>query len=289
MALTDTIETWLHEVTNDPENGPCKNVALVHMAGTVQEPVYTKQIPEKFNADDLTNWADLLTRKAEQYAEGLPGTQTFCLMSFHGEGKRPGVRKSFPVKGYVEQDGLMTENPTGKGVLQQMMRLCDSLVSKAITAQQVALDSMTKRLEIETRIAMAQRTENVQLFDFSKDLVLKLSDRTQEHALKQIDAKLTADLKREAIKNAPLLLEMATGRDILPANKGDSLLIERMIDEIASKGPEQLMTMSIKDLPAPLLAALADRFQKGLAARQKEQTVRQSVDDSDGPIDGGLQ
>jgi hypothetical protein len=287
--LISSIETWLHEVCTDSELGPCKAVALVHMAGTIQEDVYAKQIPAKIDAESVSDWAELFCKKAEQYAEGLPGVQTFSLLSFHGEGKKPGIRKTFPVKGYVEHDGLLTENPTGKGVLQQMMRLVNDLAGIYARKDQALYESMLRRLDLETRQNMSLRQENVQMFEFSKELVLKLSDRTHEHRLAQIEAQTSADLKREVLKNAPLLLETVTGRQVLPAHAQDSLLIERFIDALASSGPDELMTMSLKDLPPPLLAALADRFQKGIAARQKEQEVRKSVDESDRPIDGGLQ
>lgn len=289
MNLTASIETWFHEVCNDPEQGPCKSVGLVHMAGTVQETVYTKTLPDKFSAESLADWADLFCRKAEQYAEGLPGTQTFCLMSFHGDGKRPGIRKSFPVKGYVEQDGLMTENPTGKGVLQQMMRLVDTLTAQVIRNNASFQESMLKRLDLETRQNIELRRENVQMFDFSKDLVLRLADRSHEHRVAQIEAQTAADIKKEIVHSVPLLLNSATGRDVIPQNSHDTILVERMIDALNGAGPDKLMNMSLKDLPAPLLAAIADRFQKGIVARQKESEVRKTVDDTDGPIDGGLQ
>lgn len=289
MNLIESTETWLHEVCNDPEKGPCKQIALVHMAGTVQEDVYVKPVPDKFNAEALADWADLFIRKAEQYAEGLPGTQTFSLLSFHGEGKRPGTRKTFPVRGYVEHDGLLTENPTGKGVLQQMMRLLDSTIAKTANRDAVLFESMLKRLDLETRQNLALRTENVQMFEFSKELVLKIADRTHEHRIAQIEAQSSAALKQEIAKTVPLLINTATGRDIVPQNMHDSILVERLIDAIGAAGPDNLLNLSLKDLPPSLLAALADRFSKGLAARQKEAEVRKTVDDADGPIDGGMQ
>lgn len=285
MASLQSIADWIHDMVNDAEfaslkGGRCTAIGCVHVTdGGVEQDVYSKQLPDKFTAESVDDWADLFDKKMRSYAEGIPGAQTFCLLAFHNGASRPTAKKPFVVKGYTELDGLMTEGPTGKGHLTQMMRHVEGILSRSIQKDQILFDALTRTIEAKTREAETYRQENVQSFGLVKELILAMAGKQHEQRLAEIAAQSDANLKTEISKWVPRLLNAATGKEVIPQPMLDSQMVEDFIDALASQGEAALPALAQLKLPGPLLAQLAHRFQQGMVARQKEETTRKTIDD----------
>jgi len=278
-----TIEDWIHEVCNEPDKGPCTAIALVHMQnGTLEEEILTKKLPDKISADDIAEWADMFEHRARNYAEGIAGAQTFCMQAFHRNASRPTSKKPFVRQGYTEMDGLMTEGPSGKGILSQMMRHNEAMASRYIQKDQAIFEVLARALEMKSRETDSLRRENIENFGLIKELVLALSDRKHDHKLAEISAQQTALIKQEIVKWAPRLLNSVTGREIIPQSVDDTMLVEDMIDAMMKAGDpsKALPALASLNLPAPLLAKFASRFQQGVQAREAERKTRESVDNT---------
>lgn len=285
------LTNWIQEVVNDPELGRCTALGLVHMTGGVEgEAVYSKQLPDKFTPAMVEDWADLFDKKMRDYAEGIPGAQTFCMLAFHNGAGKHTVKKPFVVAGYTEMDGLMTEAPTGKGLLQQMMRHVEGVLAKTNAKDQVLFEALSRAIESKTRETESLRQENIQSFGFIKDLVLQLAGKQHDQRLAEIQAQQAAMIQQEIAKWAPRLLNAATGREIIPQPTLDSQMVEDFIDALGRQGQGALPALAALNLPAPLLAQFADRFQRGMAAREREESTRKKVDEvSNGRDIDGLQ
>lgn len=279
MARQSLID-WIHEALNDPDKGgSCTALALVHMTGPVENPVHSKQLPDKFTAESVEDWSDMFEKKALSYAEGLPGAQTFCLQAFYKGAGQPSAKKPFICAGYTEVDGLMTEGPTPKGHLQQMMRHVEGVMSRSIQKDQVMTTLMTSMIESRTREAENYRRENADSFTLMKELILGMAGRQHEQRLAEIAAQQSAEIKKEITKWVPRLINAATGKEVIPQPTLDSQMVEDFIDALAAQGEGALPALAQLKLPPPLLASIAHRFQQGMQARERERETRAPVDE----------
>lgn len=276
-----TLEEWIHETINDPDKGGrCTALALVHMTGTVENEIHVKQLPDKIDAAAIADWAEMFESKAENYAEGLPGAQTFCLHAFHNKAQRPTSKWPFVKKGFTEVDGLMTEGPTGKGLLQQMMRHNEAMHALMVKKDSVLWDAVLRSREIEARERDQLRRENVEGFNMVKELVLQLAGRNHEQEMARIEARQAAAIKGEILKWAPRLLNTVTGKEIIPQTADDTDLVEDMIDAMMANGTEALGALQAMKLPPALMAKFAHRVQQAVKAREHERNARQAADES---------
>ncbi len=280
-----SLEDWMQEMATDLEKGRCTAFALVHMLGTVEEEIYVKKLPDKLDAAIIRDLAEMFQNKADTYAQGVPGAQTFCLQAFYDNQARSSGKYPFVRAGYTELDGLMTE----KGFMQQMMRHNEGIISRGIQKDQVLFEAMARMMEVTARQAESLKRENIENFGFIKELILQLNTQQHGQRLTEIEAQSSANMKAELTKWVPQLVNAATGRDIIPQSFADTQIVEGIIDALGSAGPEALPLLQKLNMPAPLMASISHRFQQGMAARAHEQKTRKTVDESDAEIDGGLQ
>lgn len=274
---------WLTEVVNDlDKGGRCTSLAVVHMKGAVEDVIHVKKVPEKIVADDVYKWADVLEDIAENYAAGLSGAQTFCIYAFHGNSERPTAKRPFIKKGYTELEDGMTESPTAKGLLTQMMRHVEAMSARTNEKDRIVFESLARTLDIKTRENEAIRRENIDNFGLIKELVLGLAGKQHEQRLAEIAAEQSALLRNEIVKWIPRLINTATGREIIPQNTDDTLLVEDLIDAVMASGDlgSALPALQNMKLPGPLMAKLATRIQRGFEARQREQNARKLTEDT---------
>lgn len=286
------LANWIHDAVTDTEKGGrCTALTVVHIAsGGIESAVYVKKLPDKIDATQVPDWADLLRQKAKDYASGIPGAQTFCLQAFYDNGQFPGAKQPFVEAGYTEMEGLATESPTQKGLLQQMMRHNEAILARTNERDRVLNDVFMKMLEAKQRETEVLKKENVELFGLAKTLLMDVANKSHEHRLKEIEAQQTAAIRAEIAKQVPRLLNTITGREVVPQNIEDTQTFEDLIDALTqSGGVEEALAGLTQKLPPALLMRLGTRIQQGLIAREKEAKARTPVDQSDREIDGGLQ
>lgn len=283
---------WMREAFLDKERGgPCTAFALMHLAnGAVEEEIYSKQLADKIGTDEIAELAEVMRHKAATYAGGLSGAQQFILFAFYADSKMPGAKYPFVEKGYTEMsDGMMTEGPSVKGHMQQMMRHNEGILARAFAKDEHVSNVLLKTLEYKHKETEALKTENIQLLTLVKDMLMREADNRHAHRMKEIEAENAAKFKAELMKWAPLLLNAATGREIIPQTATDTQLVESIIDAMEGKGPEALAMIQGLKLPPAILASFADRFQKGIELRMKERQARETTDLAEYPGKDGLQ
>lgn len=283
---------FIHDAINEPnDNGRCTQLVIVHIAsGGVEVPVHTKKVPDKVEASQIADWADLLRKKAKDYAEGIPGAQTFCLQAFHGNSQFPTARQPFVESGYVELDGLATEGPTTKGFMQQMMRHNEAVMARGNEKDRAVTQALLSVIEMLGKERTEIKRENVELFGLAKQLILDKADRTHEHRLQEIAAQQAAEIKAEIVKQLPRLVNTITGSEVIPQSMDDTQTIEDLIDAVSKSADAQTALAGLsKGLPPSLMMRIASRFQQGMAAREREAKTRKPIDEKREDFDGGLQ
>jgi hypothetical protein len=109
-------------------------ISLLHQRKNEIRP--TEEYSRTFGSgkDTPESLAKLFQGKADSFASGLPGVQTFWLFAFYGKDAEPGSRHPFIVGGAVDYGDLGVEEPDKRGRSMQEMRHLEGVTRLAYQA-----------------------------------------------------------------------------------------------------------------------------------------------------------
>jgi hypothetical protein len=286
-----TLEQWIREALLDTDKeGRCTAIALVHMMGAMEKEIHAKRLPDKVALDYAEELADLFRGKAESYAEGLAGAQSFQLLAFYANRKQSQAAKPFIVQGYTQIEGLSTEGPNATGLLQQLMRHLEVKGQTEVRKDSILLEYMSRTIDSQTTQMVALRRENIESFSMVKDLIVAMAGIKHDKRMEELAYERSSGERAMLYKMGPALLNAATGREVIPQATEDTGHIETLIDALIKKGPEAMQLVAALDLPPAALMAFSSRLERAMKARELNAHARSpnGVDiDGEDDVNGG--
>lgn len=273
-----TIEQWIFEVINDQDKGrPCSGLALIHRVGVREQEIHSVDLGNRrWDTKDL---ASLFRGKAENYAAELAGVQTFNLLAFYGGSKEPEAIKPFTVNGQEDFGGLATEGPTKDGLLQQMMRHVES--ERQIGARQVQglIGTSLELTQTVARENISLRTENRELFDMMKQLIMSQVENREAARLKELEYERASRERERLLSFAPALVNRLFGHEVLPESMEDTALIEGLAAKLTEADIVKLSNAGLSpEVWGPLSARMGDILKRKRLAQDQARQALNGVD-----------
>ena len=275
-----SLENWISEALTDEEKTKCTGLSLVHYAGQVEREVWTVRFGGKsWTAKGL---ADIMRKKAEGYAQDLPGVQSFCLLAFYEGKDGPQARMPMTIQGEPEMNGLMTEGPHSQGLMQQMMRHNEAIIQLGFRQSVAMADASASLITQLSGMLQKALVENHDAIEVIKTVLLEGATNTHEFKMREIKAKQDAEERRQLIKFLPALANTINGREVFPQATADTSLVET----IAEKIDEKQIAALAEALPPEVLGMLANRFaqvlkEKRLAEEDSERALAKKNPEDD--------
>jgi len=273
MARGQTIEDWMRQTITDNEKGRCTAFSLVHMKGTVEKEIHTKQLGSKqWNLKEL---ATEFRGRAESYAEDLSGAQMFQLLGFYDNKKEAEASKPYRIAGNTDHDGLGTEAPTGQGMVQQAMRHNEALMAMFTRQTSALFESSNKTIDLLTARNNQLVTENREQFEIIREMIMGQSDKRHEYRMTELNYQRASQERKALFSAAPALLNSLTGRDIFPQSSADSSLVDMLLEHVMNGGESMIGKLQDLNLPPKVMGALAGRLQRFMEQKKLEDHARQ--------------
>jgi len=261
-----TLEEWIDEAMTDGEKpGGCTQIKLMHMVGSGQNELHTITFSgsRKWTPKEL---AEAFDARARFFGQDLPGAQTYCLMAFYEGCNDPLARHPFVIAAaQADFNGLTTEGPTDKGVVQQSMRHLEVQQSEANRMVRFAAESLTNLNEM---LMARVKDQEAEIMDGHKQLrSMVLGDLTERHKFEMERQKGEREemMLAKLVEFAPLLLNTLTGKEVIPVSKADTILI----DTLARSATPETVQVLMQTLPAEVQGIFMARMQELAEARQQ--------------------
>jgi hypothetical protein len=265
--VRQSLDQWISEIIaegqEDPERGDLSALHLVHMKGTTADPLHEITLGKRtYTPQQL---AEIFERKANSYAQDLPGVQTFCLWAFFGDKTKPGAQHPFAIEGEPAPNGLGTEGPHPQGLTQQAMRHTEVMFG-AMSRQTQALFHMMQGMA--AMVVRENETLRAQSVADREALMGLIQDKMlNDHKIHIEESRLSqANEDRKALlKYAPALLNTIMGKEVFPQSTADSALLETLVEGLADLPQEKLMMLAefVKpEMLGPLMARATSVIEK---------------------------
>lgn len=267
-----TLEEWIDEAMTDGEKpGGCTEIKLMHMVGTGQNELHTIRFngQRKWTPKEL---GEAFDARARFFGQDLPGAQTYCLMAFYEGCNDPLARHPFviaPQQSEFGNNGLTTEAPTDKGVIQQSMRHLEVQQQEANRMVRHATETLVGLVETLTVRVKDQEHE---IMDGNKMLrSMVLGELTERHKFDMEKQKGEREemMIAKLVEYAPLLLNAITGKEVIPQSRADTILI----DNLAKNATPETVEVLMKSLPTEVQGMFMTRMQELAEARQRAEEV----------------
>ena len=274
MNGQQTLEDWVVEAVNDTtQPKPCSAISLLHQRATESKPI--EEFTYRFGSGNVLTSAELariFRNKAQSFAAGLPGVQTFWLYAFYGQDQES-ARHPFTEQGAVDYSGLGTEAPEGRGRAQQEMRQREGFYQHAMTAINDARNATMHAAEIVAGMGRHLMETNLRLSSENskaQEVILKLAfeQKMQEadNAMSLLKYQRETEEREKFFKLLPALANTVLGGNIFPKETQDTAIIEGIFAEL----PREQVKFFVGQLPAPLAAMALTRVEELWETKDKK-------------------
>jgi hypothetical protein len=262
-----SLESWITEAVNDPHQiheGKAWMLTVAHMRGTTPEEILNIKFGGRsWTAKEL---AQLIQRKAECYAQDLPGAQqTFCVFVFYNKSTEHGAKHPFVVRGDEEINGLGSDSPDGRGVLQQGMRHTEIALGMALRHQKEVNDQLLTAFRLVGEQNAVLLKENNDAMAVVKEVMMAKAVEDAETAMALEEYKRKTGERKKLLQLAPAVINQLTGREIFPQSTADTSIIESITETLSEDQLAQLMNI-LKPEQAAILAPRMEKILKDRAA-----------------------
>lgn len=209
---------------------------------------------------------------AETFVQEKQGNHTFEMRAFFdSKNVHERVHPFSVIDGEIKQGGsnrTITEHPTQVGLLAQMMRHNEAfmLTNTQIVQTMAATWSVERRHMLENESKM--RAEVNDAYAIVREMMMRVSDNEHQNRMKELEFARTSAERKMMIDAAPSLINAISGKDVIPQDKADSMLIEAMAERV---GPDQVkMLVEAGICPPELASALVTRIAQLRAKKEQE-------------------
>lgn len=273
MARRQSTEEWLIEATTDTEKGgDCFALALVHYTG--QQPTEVDRVLIPCSTMSLREIASRFDARIKERIRDMSGVQQCALLAFYGTSSEPGAQRPFTLTGVLEHPGLVTEPPTGTGVLTQVMRQNELLLSSMVTGmrgmtegyQQLAKSAL-EREAMATEEISRLRNELSDAWNIVRNIGVQAQSENLDREIKLKKEERTNTLIERVMKWAPALINTITQKQVFPQTSHDTALVEGLLSEMQ---PEHIQMLSAF-VPPHVMGLVSTRAQQIFADRKAKE------------------
>jgi hypothetical protein len=284
MTRRQTTEEWLREAIDDKTYGECYAVAAVHYVGTTAEQVDRVTL---VGGADPREIALRFEKKINNYVRDMAGPQQCAWVAFYGTNDEPEAKQPFVKNGKVDFGPGGTEQPTERGVLQQLMRHHENQANTFNSAQKQLMDGLVNLSEIAMKIAASASAENQRLREENADAYRIVRDvaTTSQREAQDRDLVILKQQRADAMLQkvmlwAPALVNTIFGKKVFPESQEDSAIVNGLLDAM---GPEHINILLgiLHDQPqiAGVVATRAKELMKRREAHQLGQVEARALAD----------
>lgn len=276
-----SIESWILETLQDTDHdGKCTRIVLSQMVGMARVEVHTLKFAEKGQYEPK-NLASMFTGKADVVCQDTPGQSRFVLDAYWKDSNDPQSFFPFTRSGQTESRHGLTHPPTDEGRLMQKMEM-DSRLTQQVYNRQERMDQWQAQAE-ERHIRREEilygrlehvMEENFKFFTFIKEIMAMQSIDQHKQAMEKAAYQRASKREEKLMEVAPVLLNMAVGREVVP----QSLVDTRIVEAIARKlTPEMVGMMGMIGLSEEEQGILMHRINQAKEKQVQEENHRQSL------------
>ncbi len=270
----NSLANWCQEAMNATDyDKPCDRIVIVHLSmGGTETEVRVVKIGNGRTWTPQT-LGDFFWNTAQTYCQDLANTQTFRLMAFFGDAE-PRLRHPFMVAGQYDNHGLGTEPPTPEGRTMQTMRHAEALMTGMLQERLAILEMPLRTMRAMSEYQAMVMQDNHKLREENAAFVGVMKEVLFEEASKRADRDLAVKrFERESkdremlMKLLPVGLNELTGREVIPQNTADSMLIDTIAEHLDETSVQKLMESGA--IPPALVGVLMSRLRKSLEEKRK--------------------
>lgn len=275
-----TLQTWIEEALTDQDKidtttgtvRECTAIVALHIKGngvSTDEVDALKLSGRTWVPEAL---AKRIQKKIENFAQNLPGQQSFVVQAFYGQAEPEAKHHVRTIDGEIMVgDEYIVETPNEKGILAQMMRHTehkDHMLMAMIQATVGGWAEERHKLQSEVNDAYA----------IVRELMMKQADNSHQYAMQQLAFARTSGERKALMDMAPALVNGLTGREIFPKGDQDSAIIDQFARRVKPEQLEMLVQAGIipKEMHAPLLARFSETLDRDRSERAELARVPQS-------------
>ena len=244
-----TLEEWISAANADPERGgPLTLIRAMHLAyGESGETMLGEEIAgrryEPGRSFSAKEEAEFFLRKAQNFSQGLRGTQTFKIQAFYNGSAEPSTSFHVTARGKGMAHGE-TEEPNERGTKAQGMRLTEQIVQGTFRERERILsahENLANRLasendELRSRALDAER--------LALELIRKEAINLHEQRMTELRFERGTQLQQKIMTFLPAILRQVTGdKDIIPESMADTAILESVVLHMR-KMPQRSKTRS---------------------------------------------
>jgi hypothetical protein len=270
ISKPQAIAKWLVECMSDEILNPTTNtkmtlayIAMCHQPSDKE--VYTHSFKGKsLDPAAILSIAETIHGRAESDAEGLNGRQTYMLYAFYdGMNGAWTRRKPLQTNGRIinEHGDHSTEPANQEGRMAQRMRHDEGYSQILTTAMANTLQQAIGFGAVMAQRVVESEERNGVMFMKMQELLMEISMQNREEDRKRIEYERNTMLMGQAMKMAPMALNVLSGREIVPQSTADTALLEALADAIDEKTMPAL---------APILEKMPTAVQGLVFARLQE-------------------
>lgn len=279
-----SLSDWIQEALTDPDkSGKCTAMSLCHMVGETQHELHSVTFGS--TPWEPSKLASLFQGKAESFSQDLPGAQTFVLLAMYEGSSEPQAKHPIMIAGNSDFDGLLTEGPHEKGLLQQMMRHNEAIVGAAFLHNRVLFEQSAKMLETLGEQNHRLMNENHEAIGAIKELLMAEATKAHEYKMTEIKEQRSTQERNKLLGMAPALLNTILGKEVFPQESADSAIMDTLAENLTQ---EEIMTLS-RTLRPEIWGPLAARLGTALERKEKIRATgteillhKDAVDDASG-------
>lgn len=268
-----TLQTWIEEALTDQDKidgatgtvRECSAIVALHIKGngvSTDEVDALKLSGKTWVPEAL---AKRVQKKIENFAQNLPGVQSFVVQAFYGQSEPEAKHHVRTIDGeLVVGDEYVVEAPTEKGILAQMMRHTehkDHMLMAMIQATVGGWAEERHKLQSEVNDAYA----------IVRELMMKQADNSHAYAMQQLAFARTTGERQALMKMVPALANGLTGRDIFPKADQDSAIIDEIARNVKPEQLEMLLQVGVirKEIYPALVARFAETHERDRAEKRE--------------------
>jgi hypothetical protein len=265
-----TLERWLEEMLSIPDRKLTALACFYELPTGGTKEVHTESLVGKtWPIETLYN---MFKGVAETFVQEKQGNHTFEMRAFFdNKNVHERVHPFSVIDGEIKQGGsnrTITEHPTQVGLLAQMMRHNEAfmLTNTQIVQTMAATWSVERRHMLENESRM--RAEVNDAYAIVREMMMRVSDNEHQNRMKELEFARTSAERKMMIDAAPSLINAISGKDVIPQDKADSMLIEAMAERV---GPDQVKLLVETGIcPPELASALTTRIMQLRAKKEAE-------------------
>jgi hypothetical protein len=276
-----TLEEWITSANADPDHGgPLTMLRASHMrygeggAADLGEEIAGRRY-EPGRGWSPKEEAELFLKKANTYAQGLPGIQRFKIQAYYNNSPEPSASFHFTSKGKMAAGHGETEEPNARGAMAQGMRMGEMVVAGAFRERSEIMSAYQYLMG-----NVQQENENLRKRAFdAEELALQLirerAVADHDHRMTELKYERGTMLQQKIVTLLPALIRTITGNnDIIPESTADTAILESVALAIRKMPKDQqLDTMTkIVGVSPELAQVLGPRLQE-IAARQEAEEI----------------